>query len=223
LAGRGAMGQGLWQRSRPAAVTDYAFEAMELPSLRARYRIGNAASRRILAGTGLCELGEIKSHSKATGGETVVMRLELSRAAWEQARSGGVMLRSRRRLENLGDVAADFGFAAEAAVVLRGRKPEIAARRLHRQRQVLETVLDVDTRVEQRRNCRGSRCPWRLRTLELVESQFSGSPRTRVVVGFDLGDRSANQVGTPCCGAMALIIAVTSLSPLDAVVESMLK
>ncbi len=69
-----------------AAVTDYAFEAMELPSLQARYRIGNAASRRILLGLGFAELGEIKSHSKATGGETVVMRLELSRAAWEQAR-----------------------------------------------------------------------------------------------------------------------------------------
>lgn len=68
------------------AVTDYGFEVMQLPQLLARYRIGNEASRRILLGLGFAELGETKGYSKATGGETLVMQLELGRAAWEQAK-----------------------------------------------------------------------------------------------------------------------------------------
>lgn len=68
------------------AITDHAFEAMELSSLQARYRIGNDASRRILLGLGFAERGEQAGYSKATGGETVVMRLELSRDAWMKAK-----------------------------------------------------------------------------------------------------------------------------------------
>ena len=54
-----------------------------------------------------------------------------------------MMLRPFHHSEHLGDVAVDHGAAAEAAVVLGGREPEIAAGTLHRQRQVLQAVLHV--------------------------------------------------------------------------------
>ena len=67
------------------AVTDHAFEAMGLERVVARYRIGNEASRRILLGLGFTELGEEDELSKATGGATRVMKLELLTAAWAKA------------------------------------------------------------------------------------------------------------------------------------------
>ncbi len=67
-------------------VTDHAFEVMGLQRMVARYRLGNEASRRILLGLGFMELGEDAGVSKATGGATTVMKLELSPAAWAKAR-----------------------------------------------------------------------------------------------------------------------------------------
>ena len=53
--------------------------------MQADYTIGNQASRRILLGLGFVERGEAKAFSKAVGGETNVMRLELTMAAWAAA------------------------------------------------------------------------------------------------------------------------------------------
>ena len=66
------------------AVTDHAFEVMGLERMVARYRLGNEASRRILLGLGFAEIGEEDGVSKATGGATRVMKLELT-AAWAKA------------------------------------------------------------------------------------------------------------------------------------------
>ena len=68
------------------AVTDHAFEVMGLQRMVARYRLGNEASRRILLGLGFTEQGEADGFSKATGGATRVMTLELSSTGWAAAR-----------------------------------------------------------------------------------------------------------------------------------------
>jgi ribosomal-protein-alanine N-acetyltransferase len=68
------------------AVTDHAFESLGRQSLVASYRIGNAASRRILLGLGFEERGPAKGFCRATNAETDVMNLGLSRAAWTKAR-----------------------------------------------------------------------------------------------------------------------------------------
>jgi RimJ/RimL family protein N-acetyltransferase len=68
------------------AVSDHAFEAMRLERMVARYRLGNEASRRILDGLGFSEIGVEDGVSKATGGATRVMKLELNSAKWAEAR-----------------------------------------------------------------------------------------------------------------------------------------
>ena len=68
------------------AITDHGFETLRLSTMQAGYTIGNQASRRILLGLGFVERGEAKAFSKAVGGETNVMRLELTMAAWAAAK-----------------------------------------------------------------------------------------------------------------------------------------
>ena len=68
------------------AITDHGFETLGLTALQADYGIGNHASRRILLGLGFVERGEAKGFCKAAGGETDVMWLDLTMAAWAAAK-----------------------------------------------------------------------------------------------------------------------------------------
>lgn len=73
-------------REAARAIADHAFTSLGLAALTARYRLGNAASRRILLDLGFVETGEAKGYSRATGGETDLMTLALSKAGWQKAR-----------------------------------------------------------------------------------------------------------------------------------------
>jgi RimJ/RimL family protein N-acetyltransferase len=68
------------------AIVDHAFTGIGCTSMIARYAIGNEASRRILLGLGFEEQGESTGACRATGGETTVMELTLSRSGWAQAK-----------------------------------------------------------------------------------------------------------------------------------------
>ena len=68
------------------AISDHAFEAMGYDGLKAGYRHGNEASRRILEGLGFIKTGDGMMFSRAVGSETPVTRLQLTRAAWEKAK-----------------------------------------------------------------------------------------------------------------------------------------
>jgi RimJ/RimL family protein N-acetyltransferase len=68
------------------AVTEHAFAVMGRDRLVASYHLGNDASRRILLGLGFRETGEDVAISRARGAEVPIMRLELTRQAWAEAK-----------------------------------------------------------------------------------------------------------------------------------------
>jgi RimJ/RimL family protein N-acetyltransferase len=68
------------------AMCAHAFGAMALDAMKARYALGNTASRRILLGLGFVETGKTKSFSRATNTETTVMTLTLSLRDWRQGK-----------------------------------------------------------------------------------------------------------------------------------------
>ena len=68
------------------AVTDHALEVAGRERLAASYRIGNEASRRILERLGFQPTGEKLAFSKSAGAEVPVMHMELTRAAWIDAK-----------------------------------------------------------------------------------------------------------------------------------------
>ena len=68
------------------AVTDHAFEALGRDMMAASYLSGNAASRRILAGLGFVETGPGTSFSRARQQDVAIMKLTLTRAAWQDAK-----------------------------------------------------------------------------------------------------------------------------------------
>ena len=69
------------------AITDHAFRVAQYEMLTAGYRIGNEASRRILARLGFTPTAETMVYSKGAGADVPVMRMELSCAEWQS--SGG--------------------------------------------------------------------------------------------------------------------------------------
>lgn len=77
--------------------------------------------------------------------------------------------------EYLGDIAADLGLAAKTAIVLRGRKPEVAARRLHGERQMTKAILDIDARIEQRRAIAAEADALGSGALQLKHAIFTGA------------------------------------------------
>ena len=68
------------------AVTDHAFTIMGRDRLVASYHLSNEASRRILLGLGFRETGEDVAYSRARTAEVPIMRLELTRTAWTEAK-----------------------------------------------------------------------------------------------------------------------------------------
>ena len=87
------------------------------------------------------------------------------------------------------DVARHELLAAKAAIVLGRRKPQVSTRQLHRHRQVLEPVLHIGVRVEQLRTIAAETDAARRGALQLIDAIFAGrAARSRIVVGFDLGD-----------------------------------
>ena len=68
------------------AMTDHAFEVAGYRRIIARYRLGNEASRRILEGLGFVTTGHGTCASRAEGTESPAALLELTRAAWIDAK-----------------------------------------------------------------------------------------------------------------------------------------
>ena len=71
------------------AITDHAFEIAGHDRLVAGYRIGNEASRRILDRLGFRDTARIAMFSKGAGTEVPVMRMELTRQHWAEAKGRG--------------------------------------------------------------------------------------------------------------------------------------
>jgi len=69
-----------------SAVTDHAFTAMGRDRMVASYHLGNDGSRRILLGLGFRETGEDVAFSRARAAEVPIMRLDLTRQAWREAK-----------------------------------------------------------------------------------------------------------------------------------------
>jgi RimJ/RimL family protein N-acetyltransferase len=78
-------GQG-YGREAARAVVDHAFTISGVERLVASYQLGNVASRRILLGLGFVETKEGTSYSRARQAEVPIVRLELIRIGWEQAK-----------------------------------------------------------------------------------------------------------------------------------------
>lgn len=68
------------------AMADHAFTSQDRSELIASYHLGNAASRRILLGLGFVETGEGSAYSKARQSEVALMKLKLTRTAWQKAK-----------------------------------------------------------------------------------------------------------------------------------------
>ncbi len=82
----GEWGQGFGSEAA-RVITDHAFAVAQHGALAAGYSRGNDASRRILEGLGFAALEEQLVFSKSVGANVPVMKMNLSRANWELARS----------------------------------------------------------------------------------------------------------------------------------------
>jgi RimJ/RimL family protein N-acetyltransferase len=80
-----AWGQGYGSEAA-RAVADHAFTSLNRDRLVASHHIGNTASRRILLGLGFVETGADVAFSRARGAEVPIMRLQLTQAAWAEAK-----------------------------------------------------------------------------------------------------------------------------------------
>lgn len=68
------------------AMTDHGFEALGRAEIAASYQTGNMASRKILLGLGFEETGEGRSFCRATGLETRIVNLVLTKPDWSRAK-----------------------------------------------------------------------------------------------------------------------------------------
>ena len=98
-------------------------------------------------------------------------------------------LRSATPLEYLGDIAADFGFAAKPAIVLRSRQAQVAARRLHGESQVLQSITDIDLRIEKCGAIAAKPDAFGRGAFELEHTIFAScTAKPRIVVRFNFGN-----------------------------------
>ena len=110
-------------------------------------------------------------------------------------------LRSVTPLEHLGDVAADFGFAAKPAIVLRCRQAQVAARRLHGERQVLQPVSYVDARIEKRGAIAAKPDALGRGAFELEHAIFTScTAKPGIIVRFDFGNAERKPRRNPIGG-----------------------